>query len=186
MAPVCRAARRRPVRGICARAKSKRGNKAFARAGARACGARSGHPQQREAVGARRCAISRGTGIYFQRRGRRSGFAGAGHRAQDSAPRSASGSAAAYRAGARGAGKIAAEPHRAHARASFANCHVEEYLRAASGLPMLPELSGDPALEANCCQSRPNWASPDLNLESQLKEIEQGLFDLLAQRPAPK
>jgi flagellar assembly protein FliH len=48
-----------------------------------------------------------------------------------------------------------------------------------------PELSGDSSLEPNCCQIETEMGVTDLNLETQLKEIEQGLFDLLAQRPDP-
>ena len=46
--------------------------------------------------------------------------------------------------------------------------------------------SGDAALEPNQCELETELGVTDLNLETQLKEIEQGLFDLLAQRPAPR
>ena len=49
-----------------------------------------------------------------------------------------------------------------------------------------PELSGDDSLEPVCCQIETEMGVTELNLEMQLKEIEKGLFDLLAQRPDPK
>ena len=50
----------------------------------------------------------------------------------------------------------------------------------------VPELSGDATLEPNRCQLETELGVTDLSLETQLKEIEQGLFDLLAQRPTPE
>jgi flagellar assembly protein FliH len=47
----------------------------------------------------------------------------------------------------------------------------------------LPELMGDPSLGPGHCLLETELGSTDLTLESQLKEIEQGFFDLLAQRP---
>jgi flagellar biosynthesis/type III secretory pathway protein FliH len=51
---------------------------------------------------------------------------------------------------------------------------------------MVPELSGDASLDSNRCQLETELGVTDLSLETQLKEIEQGLFDLLAQRPPPQ
>ena len=50
-------------------------------------------------------------------------------------------------------------------------------------LQSLPELMGDPSLGPGHCMLETELGSTDLTLESQLKEIEQGFFDLLAQRP---
>ncbi|MGH9685702.1 MAG: FliH/SctL family protein [Candidatus Acidiferrales bacterium] len=61
-----------------------------------------------------------------------------------------------------------------------------EYLATLGELGAVPELSGDGALEPNQCQIETEMGVTELNLESHLKEIEQGLFDLLAQRPTAK
>ncbi|MGA8224308.1 MAG: FliH/SctL family protein [Candidatus Acidiferrales bacterium] len=62
----------------------------------------------------------------------------------------------------------------------------QEYFLEHSDLPLQPELSGDAALEQHQCQLETELGISEINLETQLKEIEQGLFDLLAQRPAPR
>jgi flagellar assembly protein FliH len=62
----------------------------------------------------------------------------------------------------------------------------QEYFLERTDLPLQPELSGDAALEHHQCQLETEFGVSDINLETQLKEIEQGLFDLLAQRPAPR
>ncbi len=46
-----------------------------------------------------------------------------------------------------------------------------------------PELLGDATLGPGHCLLETDLGTTDLTLESQLKEIEQGFFDLLAQRP---
>jgi flagellar assembly protein FliH len=61
-----------------------------------------------------------------------------------------------------------------------------EYFAAQTELAVVPELSGDATLEQNRCQLETELGVSDISLETQLKEIEQGLFDLLAQRPAPQ
>lgn len=61
-----------------------------------------------------------------------------------------------------------------------------EHLAALGHLGIAPELSGDAALEPNQCQIETEMGVTELNLETHLKEIEQGLFDLLAQRPTLK
>lgn len=61
-----------------------------------------------------------------------------------------------------------------------------EYFAQQKDLPQAPELQGDAALEPNHCELETELGVTDLNFETQLKEIEQGLFDLLAQRPAPR
>lgn len=50
-------------------------------------------------------------------------------------------------------------------------------------LKLLPELMGDATLGLGRCLLETELGSTDLTLETQLKEIEQGFFDLLAQRP---
>ncbi|MDR3674561.1 MAG: FliH/SctL family protein [Acidobacteriota bacterium] len=50
-------------------------------------------------------------------------------------------------------------------------------------LQSLPELMGDATLGLGHCILETELGSTDLTLESQLKEIEQGFFDLLAQKP---
>jgi flagellar assembly protein FliH len=62
----------------------------------------------------------------------------------------------------------------------------QRYFLDHSDLPLQPELSGDSALQQNQCQLETELGVTEINLETQLKEIEQGLFDLLAQGPAPR
>jgi flagellar assembly protein FliH len=62
----------------------------------------------------------------------------------------------------------------------------QEYFAQHGDLTVVPELSGDATLEQNRCQLETELGVTDLSLETQLKEIEQGLFDLLAQRPTPE
>jgi flagellar assembly protein FliH len=50
-------------------------------------------------------------------------------------------------------------------------------------LKSLPELMGDATLGLGRCILETDLGSTDLTLDTQLKEIEQGFFDLLAQRP---
>jgi len=50
-------------------------------------------------------------------------------------------------------------------------------------LQSLPELMGDATLGPGHCMLETDLGSTDLTLDTQLKEIEQGFFDLLAQRP---
>jgi len=59
-----------------------------------------------------------------------------------------------------------------------------EFFAQQAGLPSLPELMGDASLGPGHCQLETQMGSTDLTLETQLKEIEQGFFDLLAQRPS--
>ncbi len=47
----------------------------------------------------------------------------------------------------------------------------------------VPEIQEDPALESGRCILQTSMGSTELGLEVQLKEIEQGLMDLLAARP---
>ena len=50
----------------------------------------------------------------------------------------------------------------------------------------LPEIVEDPAIDLEQCRLRTSMGTSDLALELQLKEIEQGLMDLLAARPPGK
>ena len=59
----------------------------------------------------------------------------------------------------------------------------KDFFAQQSDLQSLPELMGDPSLGLGNCVLETELGSTDLTLESQLKEIEQGFFDLLAQRP---
>jgi flagellar assembly protein FliH len=47
----------------------------------------------------------------------------------------------------------------------------------------VPEVAEDPAVERECCVLQTSLGTTQLGLEVQLKEIEQGLFDLLGRRP---
>ncbi len=49
-----------------------------------------------------------------------------------------------------------------------------------------PELVGDPDLEPSRCILETELGTTEIGLETQLKEIEQGFLDLLAQRPGPR
>lgn len=48
------------------------------------------------------------------------------------------------------------------------------------------EIVEDSALEPKDCRLETELGTTDMGLDAQLKEIEQGFFDLLAQRPQPK
>lgn len=57
----------------------------------------------------------------------------------------------------------------------------------ASGLPeIVPEIVEDASMGPEQCALRTSMGTADLSLELQLKEIEQGLMDLLAARPGEK
>src|SRR5262249_51643499 len=49
--------------------------------------------------------------------------------------------------------------------------------------PLAPELLGDPALQHGECYLETELGSTHISLDAQLKEIEQGFFDLLQRRP---
>ena len=61
----------------------------------------------------------------------------------------------------------------------------QEHFFQHDEMPLAPEVSGDSSLEQYQCRLETEMGVTDLSLEMQLKEIEKGLFDLLAQRPAP-
>jgi flagellar assembly protein FliH len=58
-----------------------------------------------------------------------------------------------------------------------------EHFSQPGGLQPAPELIGDPALKRGECKLETEVGSTQISLETQLKEIEQGFFDLLEQRP---
>ncbi len=59
----------------------------------------------------------------------------------------------------------------------------QQFLTSQADLKSLPELMGDATLGPARCILETDLGSTDLTLETQLKEIEQGFFDLLAQKP---
>lgn len=61
----------------------------------------------------------------------------------------------------------------------FWNRHFSE----TGARPISPEIIGDPALQHGECVLETEIGSTQISLETQLKEIEQGFFDLLEQRP---
>jgi flagellar assembly protein FliH len=58
-----------------------------------------------------------------------------------------------------------------------------QYLTAHLDPADLPEIVEDPAQEPDCCALETSMGTAVVGLEVQLKEIEQGLMDLLAARP---
>jgi len=59
----------------------------------------------------------------------------------------------------------------------------QEFFAQQPNLQLSVELMGDASLGQGHCLLETELGSTDLTLETQLKEIEQGFFDLLAQRP---
>jgi len=62
----------------------------------------------------------------------------------------------------------------------------QDHFSHRTDMPVVPEVVEDAAIEEHQCRIETELGEMDLNLETQLKEIEQGLFDLLSQRPAPR
>lgn len=58
-----------------------------------------------------------------------------------------------------------------------------DHFQKASGVKAVPELVGDDSLERTQCVLETELGSTEISLDAHLKEIEQGFFDLLAQRP---
>jgi len=71
--------------------------------------------------------------------------------------------------------RLRAHPDEVH----FWNRHFSE----CGANPVSPEIIGDPALKHGECTLETEIGSTQISLETQLKEIEQGFFDLLEQRP---
>lgn len=61
-----------------------------------------------------------------------------------------------------------------------------QYLASRMDAGDLPEIVEDAAMRLEQCVLRTSMGTAELGLESQLKEIEQGLMDLLAARPQGK
>ena len=62
----------------------------------------------------------------------------------------------------------------------------QRYLASRMDPGDLPEMVEDPAMGMERCELRTSMGTAELGLEVQLKEIEQGLMDLLAARPPEK
>jgi flagellar biosynthesis/type III secretory pathway protein FliH len=58
-----------------------------------------------------------------------------------------------------------------------------EYFAQNIDPPDVPDIIEDPAVEAGRCILQTSVGTTQLGIEPQLKEIEQGLLDLLAQKP---
>lgn len=71
--------------------------------------------------------------------------------------------------------RLRAHPNEIH----FWNTHFSQ----AGSLPVLPEIIGDPTLQRGECALETEIGHTQVSLDTQLKEIEQGFFDLLEQRP---
>jgi flagellar assembly protein FliH len=73
---------------------------------------------------------------------------------------------------------------RVRLRANPADIHFwKEYFAQGTSTIRMPELLGDESLLRGECAIEAEVGSTQVSLESQLKEIEQGFFDLLDQRP---
>jgi len=60
------------------------------------------------------------------------------------------------------------------------------YFEGNGGGEIRVEVKSDPSVEAHNCILETDLGTTELGLDAQLKEIEQGFFDLLAQRPDSK
>lgn len=60
------------------------------------------------------------------------------------------------------------------------------YFEGSTSREIRLEVKADPSVEAHNCVLETELGSTELGLDAQLKEIEQGFFDLLAQRPDQK
>ncbi len=58
-----------------------------------------------------------------------------------------------------------------------------KYFSELGALPLSPEIIGDESLQHGECVLETEIGSTQISLDTQLKEIEQGFFDLLEQRP---
>jgi len=61
----------------------------------------------------------------------------------------------------------------------------QQYFAHQTDIPRTPDLIGDASLEYGQCRLENEMGTTEIHLESQLKEIERGLFDLMAQKPSP-
>ena len=60
------------------------------------------------------------------------------------------------------------------------------YFEGNSSADIRVEVTADPSVEVHNCILETELGTTELGLDAQLKEIEQGFFDLLAQRPDNK
>jgi flagellar assembly protein FliH len=74
--------------------------------------------------------------------------------------------------------RLRAHPDEIH----FWNRHFSE----VASLPVSPEIIGDPTLQHGECALETEIGNTQICLDTQLKEIEQGFFDLLDHRPAAR
>jgi flagellar assembly protein FliH len=65
------------------------------------------------------------------------------------------------------------------------NAWRDYFTQARENFPT-PELIGDPSLEPTRCILETELGTTEIGLETQLKEIDQGFLDLLAQRPGSR
>ncbi len=73
---------------------------------------------------------------------------------------------------------------RVRLRANPADIHYwSEYFARAESFQPAPELIGDPQQKPGECFLEGDMGSTQVSIDTQLKEIEQGFFDLLEQRP---
>jgi flagellar assembly protein FliH len=71
---------------------------------------------------------------------------------------------------------------RLRAHPSDINVWRDYFAQARENFPA-PELIGDPEIQSGRCILETELGTTEIGLETQLKEIEQGFLDLLAQRP---
>jgi flagellar assembly protein FliH len=73
---------------------------------------------------------------------------------------------------------------RVRLRANPADIHYwSEYFSQPASFHPAPELIGDDSLKPGECALEGDMGTTEISIETQLKEIEQGFFDLLEQRP---
>jgi flagellar assembly protein FliH len=73
---------------------------------------------------------------------------------------------------------------RVRLRANPADIHYwSEYFSQPAAFQPPPELIGDDSLQPGECTLEGDMGTTQISIETQLKEIEQGFFDLLEQRP---
>ena len=138
-----------------------------------------------------RSSAGRGAGAVYPRprhllseSGRRSGAAGAEHCPQDPAPRGPARSPAAGRHRAGRTGKNRRRHRRYAAHPSRRTLPTGAAISRTQLDPAdLPEIVEDPAQPPDRCTLETSMGTAVIGLEVQLKEIEQGLMDLLAARP---
>jgi len=128
--------------------------------------------------------FARERATYYQKLEEEAVRPGDEHCAQGIAPGGAGGSFAAD-----GIVRVALEKNRRLDRRRAFWCipsgapEWRRYLASRVDAGDLPEIVEDPSLRPEQCGLRTSMGTAELGLEVQLKEIEQGLMDLLAARP---